>query len=269
MKEIFMKKFFLVLFLLFLGHSSVMAAVQTVEIEYDQSGTTLKGYLAYDDTNDLKRPAVLVVHEWWGHNDYARKRARMLAQLGFVAFAVDMYGDGKQAQHPDQAGAFMKAVNENAALSQARFQAAYDVLKNFKLTDSSRIGAIGYCFGGATVLKMAMAGVPLKGVVSFHGSFPLPEVLPKAGDIKAKILICHGAEDQFATAEQIDAFKNILDQANANYTFEIYQGAKHSFTNPDADSYAEKFGMPLAYNKDADQKSWNDMELFLKEIFEK
>lgn len=263
-----MKKIFLSLFLLLAFCNVVSAEIKTQEIDYKEGGTTLKGYLAYDDATSLKRPGVLVVHEWWGHNDYARKRARMLAELGYVAFAVDMYGDGKKAEHPDEAGAFMKAIDANAALSQARFNAAYEVLKNFELTDSTKIAAVGYCFGGSTVLKMALTGASLTGVVSFHGGFGLPEELPEAGDVKAKILIAHGAEDKFATQEQIDAFKEALDDAEADYDFNVYPGAKHGFTNPEADVFAAKFGMPLAYSESADKQSWADMQAFLGKIFE-
>ncbi len=263
-----MKQILLSIVLVFGFSNIAAAALVTEEISYSEGSTALKGYLAYDDASTEKRPGILVVHEWWGHNDYARKRARMLAQLGYVAFAVDMYGDGKHADHPDQAAAFMKAVAENTQISQSRFHAAYEVLKNFSLTDITRIGAIGYCFGGATVLKEAMAGTPLKGVVSFHGSYGLPETLLKPNSIRSKILVCHGADDQFATAEQIETFKKALDGANAQYTFNVYAGAKHGFTNPEADTYAKNFGMPLAYNKAADQQSWADMKAFFAKLFQ-
>ncbi len=262
-----MKKIVLCLFLVLSMTDIVFAAIKTQEIDYAQGSTILKGYLAYDDASTARRPGILVVHEWWGHNEYARKRARMLAELGYVAFAVDMYGDGKHADHPDQAAAFMKAVNDSAVLSAARFNAAYEVIKNFSLTDLGAIGAIGYCFGGATVLKMAMAKAPLAGVVSFHGALALPQELPKAGDVKTKILVCNGGDDQFATAEQITAFKKALDDAKADYVFKVYPGAKHGFTNPEADNYAKKFGMALAYNAAADEQSWSDMKEFFKKLF--
>ncbi len=241
------------------------AAVQAEEIAYKQGGATFKGYLAWDDSSTEARPGVLVVHEWWGHNDYARKRADMLARLGYVALGVDMYGDGKVALHPDDAAKFMKEATSNEAESKARFMAAYDVLKRFRLADPNRIAAIGYCFGGATVLKMAMSGAPLLGVVSFHGS--LPPNPPEPGKVKAKILVAHGGADQFITPEQITAFKAGLDVAGANYEFKVYEGAKHSFTNPDADTFAAKFNMPVGYNAAADAQSWKDMQDFLKEIF--
>jgi dienelactone hydrolase len=252
-------------FILFCGMiPAAFAAVQTQEIEYKSNDKILKGYLAYDDASDAKRPGVIVVHEWWGHNEYSRKRARMLAELGYVALAIDMYGDGKTAAHPSQAGEFAKEVMSNQDQAKARFLAGLDVLKNFHLTDASRIGAIGYCFGGATVLNMALAGVDLKAVVSFHGSLPTPPADLKHGQVKAKVLVCHGGDDQFITQEQISTFKNGLDAAKVDYQFKIYPGAKHSFTNPDADQLAAKFNMPISYNQEADQQSWHDMQEFFR-----
>ncbi len=245
------------------------AAVIGQEISYQAGEDALKGYVAYDDSIQGKRPGILVVHEWWGHNDYARKRADMLASLGYVALAVDMYGDGKKAQHPDEAGAFMKEATANSEVYKARFMAAHDLLKGNEFTDANRIAAIGYCFGGSTVLKMAMAGADLKGVVSFHGSLGLPDQLPVKDQVKAKVLVCHGGDDQFIPAEQVAAFKQALDDAGADYTFNVYEGAKHSFTNPDADALAAKFGMSIAYNAAADNQSWEDMQGFFKGIFQK
>lgn len=264
-----MKKIIVVLLAMLVMSSNAFAAIQTIEIKYAQDKTVLKGYLAYDNASKDKRPGIIVVHEWWGHNEYARKRARMLAELGYVAFAIDMYGDGKHADHPDQAAEFMKQVATDAVLSQARFNAGYDVLKKFELTDPNKIGAIGYCFGGATVLKEAMLKAPLSGVVSFHGALALPDTLPKPGEVKAKILVCHGGDDRFATTEQIAGFKKALNDAKADYVFKVYPGAKHSFTNPDADQYAKDFNMPVGYNAAADQASWSDMKEFFKKLFGK
>ena len=243
------------------------AAVQGQDVEYKSGDVTLKGYLAYDDASKDKRPGILVVHEWWGHNEYARKRARMLAELGYTAFAVDMYGNGKVAMHPKDAAAFMQEVVGKEGESKARFMAAFEVLKKFPLTNPQHIAAIGYCFGGATVLNMAMSGVPLDGVVSFHGALPSPAAELSPGQVKTKILVCHGGADQFITAEQISTFKQLLDKAKADYQFNIYDGAKHSFTNPDADQYAVKFNMPVGYNAKADQASWEDMKKFLQKLW--
>lgn len=236
-------------------------------VDYDADGVTLKGFLAYDKNKQGKRPGVLVVHEWWGHNEYARKRAKMLAELGYIALAVDMYGDGKQAEHPDDAGKFVAQVVQNIETGEKRFNAALDLLKNHEATDPDRIAAIGYCFGGAVVLHMARIGSDLKGVVSFHGDLSSMHK-PEPGSVKAKILACHGADDPFVSAEAVEAFKQEMDDAGADYRFIAYGGAKHSFTNPDADTYGAKFGLPLAYNADADKKSWEDMQSLFAEIFQ-
>lgn len=261
-----MKKIFLGILLVLMFLSPAFAEVVGKEVDYTDNGITMKGYIAYDDAIQGKRPGVLVVHEWWGHNAYARKRAEMLAGLGYIALAVDMYGDGKTANHPDDAGKYMNEVKSNLPLMQSRFTAALNLLKSNELTDAEKIGAIGYCFGGSTVLSMAIEGLDLKGVVSFHGGLG---GLPTAaeGAVKAKILVCNGADDSFIPKEQIDAFKSQMDAAKAEYTFKSYAGAKHSFTNPDADQYAKDFGMPIAYNAEADQQSWSDMKAFLEEVF--
>jgi len=236
------------------------------EVDYTGDGLILKGYLAYDANLEGKRPGILVVHEWWGHNEYARKRARMLAELGYTALAVDMYGDGKQAEHPDDAGKFAMAVMQNIDAARARFEAALELLKGHATVDPERIGAIGYCFGGGVVLHMARLGVDLDGVVSFHGSYAT-EHPAQPGVVKAKVLVCHGAEDKFVTPEQVEAFKQEMKDAGVDFRFIEYEGALHSFTNPDADVYAEKFNLPIGYNQAADEKSWADMQAFFKEVF--
>jgi dienelactone hydrolase len=247
---------------------STHAGVKHKEVAYTAGEVTMKGYLAYDDAIKGRRPGVLVVHEWWGHNEYARKRANMLAELGYVALAVDMYGDGKQAAHPDDAGKFAGAVMQNTEGAKARFMAAMDLLKKNPHTDPTRLAAIGYCFGGAVVLHMARFGVDLKGVVSFHGNYATQTPAP-AGKVKAKVLVCHGEDDVFIKQEQIDALKKEMADAKVDFQFIAYPGAKHSFTNPDADQYAKQFNLPLAYNADADKKSWEDMQTFFKKIFAK
>lgn len=252
--------------LLCLVSSLAHAQVRTEEVTYKDNGTELKGYLAYDDAVQGKRPGILVVHEWWGHNAYARKRARMLAELGYTALAVDMYGDGKTADHPDDAGKFAKAVGGNLPLAKARFLAALNLLTAHETVDRDKTAAIGYCFGGGIVLQMARQGIDLDGVVSFHGSIATANPATK-GQIKAKVRVYNGADDSFVTAEQVAAFKQEMTAAGVDYEFVNLPGAKHSFTNPDADSFAQKFNMPLAYNKDADEKSWQGMQAFFKKIF--
>ena len=254
--------------LIFAGQVSANAKIHESPVEYSSQGVVLKGYLAYDEHLKGKRPVVLVVHEWWGHNEYARKRARMLAELGYTALAVDMYGDGRQAGHPDEAGKFSSELMKNFDVAKARFAAALEFLKQQPTVAADRIAAIGYCFGGGGILNMARQGSELKGVVSFHGS--LAAIKPaQAGNVKAKILVLHGADDKLISPEQIEAFKQEMKTVKADFQFISYPGAIHSFTNPDADTYAKKFNLPLGYNADADRKSWEEMKKFFKTIFNK
>jgi dienelactone hydrolase len=252
--------------LLLAASVSAQAAVVGEAVSYQAGDTTLKGYLARDTAVQGKRPGILVVHEWWGNNDYAHERARQLAELGYVALAVDMYGDGKTADHPDDAGKFAGAVRGNLPLMQARFEAARALLVSQPDVDPQQIAAIGYCFGGGVVLAMASAGADLAGVVSFHGTLGGISA-PAPGTVKARILVANGADDPFVTPEQIAAFMAAMDAAGADYTFINYPGAKHSFTNPDADMLGKKFGLPLAYNAAADAESWAEMETFLQSLF--
>ncbi len=240
--------------------------VKTEDVSYSATGVTMKGFMAYDAGAEEKRPGIIVVHEWWGHNEYARKRARMLADLGYTALAVDMYGAGKQAAHPGDAMKFSSAVMKNMAVARARFQAALDVLKKHPTVDPNNIAAIGYCFGGGVVLQMAREGLDLKGVVSFHGS--LATFRPaRPGRVKARVLVLHGADDSFITPEQVAAFTKEMEKANVRFEIESFPGAKHAFTNPEADTYAKQFNIPLAYNAKADEQSWEEMQAFFEEIF--
>jgi len=250
---------------MFVQITSVSAAIQTQEVDYKANGTVLKGYLAYDDSIKQKRPGIIVVHEWWGHNEYVRQRADMLAKLGYTALAIDMYGEGKKADHPKDAGAFSKAAMKNLSVAEARFKAAVDILKAHKTTDSKQIAAIGYCFGGGVVLEMMRRSVDLAGVVSFHGSLKTQH----KGNIttKTKVLVCNGADDPFVTAEQISSFKAEMQSSNVDYKFKNYAGAKHAFTNPAATELGKKFNIPLAYNKNADKQSWKDMQAFFDSLF--
>ena len=250
------------------GIASAKPDIEGREVSYSAQGVVMKGYLAYDKNIKGKRPGVLVVHEWWGHNEYARKRARLLAAMGYTALAVDMYGDGKQAMHPDEAGKFSSEVMKNFDVAKARFMAAMEFLKKQPEVDKDRIAAIGYCFGGGVVLNMARQGADLKGVASFHGSLaPVKPAQP--GVVKAKVLVLHGGDDKFTTPEQIEAFKKEMKDAGVDFRFIVYPGAIHSFTNPVADEYAKKFNLPLGYNADADHKSWEELRKFLGTIFKK
>ena len=252
--------------LLLLASLACQAVVVGRDVSYQSGETLLKGYLAYDDAVQGKRPGILVVHEWWGLNEYARERARQLAELGYVALAVDMYGDGKTADHPDDAGKFASAVRSNLPLMQARFEAARKFLNSQPDVDPEQNAAIGYCFGGGVVLAMARSGADLDAVVSFHGSLGGGGAVAP-GSVKARILVANGADDPFTTAEQIAAFKAEMDAAGADYTFINYPGARHSFTNPDADALGKKFGLPLAYNAAADADSWAEMQAFFRSVF--
>ena len=238
------------------------------EVTYKADSITMRGYLAYDAGLKGKRPGILVVHEWWGNNDYSRMRARMLAELGYIALAVDMYGDGKTVDNPQDAGKCASAVMQNIDEAEKKFLAAMEVLKSNPMTDTSRIGAIGYCFGGGVVLNMARLGVDMQGVVSFHGSLSAARPA-KPGMIRPALLVCNGAADPFAPADAVKAFKNEMDGAGVHYTFKDYPDAKHAFTNPNATAYGKKFNLPLAYNKAADKASWADMKMFFTKIFGK
>ena len=245
---------------------SGLAALKSEEIVYRVGDTDFTGYLVYDDAIKGKRPGVLVVHEWWGLNDYARKRADMLAQWGYTAFALDMYGTGKLADHPDDAKSFMQAVTADMPEAEKRFDKAQSILQRHATVDARHIAAIGYCFGGGIVLHMARAGDDLDGVVSFHGS--LGTAVPaKKGRVAAGVLVFTGAADPFAPPAAVTAFEQEMQAAGADYELVSYPGVKHSFTNPDADQLAKRFGMPLAYDRHADEDSWQRTRTFLADIF--
>jgi dienelactone hydrolase len=246
--------------------TSAFARVVGKEVAYQAGDTMLKGYLVTDPARTGKRPGVLVVHEWWGHNAYARKRARMLAELGYTALAVDMYGDGKTADHPDDAGKFSGEVRRNMPVAEARFKAAMQLLQSQPGVKGDAIAAIGYCFGGGVVLEMARRGVDLKGVASFHGSLGTDKPA-QPGKVKARVLVLNGDADPFVKPEQIAAFKSEMKDAAVDYKFIGYPGAKHSFTNPEAGSFGQKFNLPLEYNAEADRQSWNELQKFFTRIF--
>lgn len=258
----------MVVMLSLLVATSAWSTVTGKEVEYRAGDTVLKGYLADNPSLKGKRPAVLVVHEWWGHNEYARKRATMLAKEGYVALAVDMFGDGRTAQHPKEAGAFAGEVMKNKAVGEARFNAALEFIKQQPSVDSTRIATIGYCFGGGVVLHMARRGADLRGVVSFHGSLAT-DAPAEPGAVKAQVLVFNGEADTMIPAEQVAAFKEEMEKAGASYRYVGYPGVKHSFTNPDADMYAKKFDMPIAYDRKADRDSWKQTLTFLRKVFAK
>jgi len=226
----------------------------------------LHGYLSADSAAPAPRPGVLVVHEWWGCNDYIRGRAEQLAALGFTALAVDMYGGGQTAQTPEAAGQLMNAVLGDMETGQARLRAAFDALAARDDTDAARIAAVGYCFGGAVALHGARVGLALAAAVSFHGALGSFHT-PAPGGVKARVLVCHGAADALVPADDVAAFKAEMDAAGADYRFIDYPGAQHGFTNPAATENGRKFNLPLAYDADADRQSWRDMTVLLEEVF--
>lgn len=241
-----------------------MAGSESREVSYSAGGTNMKGYLA---TPEVPNGAgVVVVHEWWGLNDYIRGRADQLAALGYTALAADMYGDGQTADNPEQANKLMTGVLSQIPTGEARFRAAYDLLQGQPGIDKGKLAAIGYCFGGAMVLHAARIGMPLAGVVSFHGALGSFHT-PAAGSVKARILVCHGAADSLVPDDDVAAFKKEMDSAGARYEFISYPGALHGFTNPGATANGEKYGLPLAYDAAVDKQSWADMLRFFGEIF--
>jgi dienelactone hydrolase len=236
------------------------------EITYTADSVDMKGLLVYDTLLDGDRPGVLVVHEWWGHNEHARNAARKLAAAGYAAFAVDMYGNGATADHPEQASAFTAAVMQDPDGAIARFGAALETLLNEGPVKTDDLAAIGYCFGGGVVLNMARQGMPLDATVSFHGSLGAVESA-RPGMVKGRILVLNGQDDPFVPAEAIAAFKAEMDSAGVEYTFINYPGALHAFTNPEATAMGQKFSLPLAYQPEADSLSWAEALRFLEGSF--
>ena len=258
----------LVAVLMLLSSGAALAAVKGEEVAYEAEGVVMKGYLAYDDEIKGKRPGILVVHDWWGHGDFVRDRARALAALGYTALAVDMYGNGKQVEHPDDAGKLSGAVRGDLSVMKARFNAGRDLLIRHVTVDARHIAAIGYSFGGSTVLEMARQGSDIAGVANFYGDLTTQHPARKGG-IKAKILVLNAAADAMIPPEQVDKFKREMAAARADYRLINYPGAKHLFSRPDADALAKKYNLPLAYDAEADRKSWAEMSKFFDGLFKK
>lgn len=239
--------------------------ILTSQIGYAVGDATHQGYLAYDDEIAEPRPGIVIVHEWWGVNDYIVKRAHMLAELGYTALAIDMFA-GRTAASPDEAGALMNGVLGDMETGTRALEAGYDLLLNQTGVDRERTAAIGYCFGGAMVLHMARIGMPLSAVASFHGalgSFHTAE----PGSIQAKILICHGAADSMVSMDDLEAFKQEMDAARADYEVLLLDGAKHGFTSPEASENAKKYGIDVGYQQQADEKSWDALQALLQRVF--
>jgi dienelactone hydrolase len=240
-------------------------SIKEETVSYAADSTTANSFVAYNEADTSKRPVVLIIPEWWGLNTYVKGRAKQLAELGYLAIAVDMYGNGKLAENPQDAGTFAGAFYQNPQLAKSRFDAALAKAKTYAVADTTRIAAIGYCFGGAMALNMARLGEDLKGVVSFHGG--LAGVPANKDLLKADVLVCHGEDDKFVKPEEVAQFKKQMDSIGASYTFKSYPGATHAFTNPDATENGKKFSIPIAYNAAADTASFKEMQVFFDKIF--
>jgi dienelactone hydrolase len=256
-----MKTLAVVLAIVLAGVSPARAEMKAEVVEYRHGDVVLEGYLAYDDLIRGKRPGVLVAHEWNGHNQYVRKRAERLARLGYVAFALDMYGKGVRAKDAKEAAALAGIYKGDRTLMRARAAAGLDVLRRRPETDPTRLAAIGYCFGGTTVLELARSGADLVSVVSFHGGLDSPTP-GDARNIKGKVLALHGGDDPFVPVSQVEAFQEEMRKGGVDWQFVSYGGAVHSFTNPESGSDNSK---GLAYNERADRRSWKAMKTFFAE----
>ena len=234
------------------------------DLTYSENGKTFKSFLAFDKSKPGKLPVVLIIPEWWGMNDYVKNRAKQLADSGYMAIAVDMYGEGKVADNPDDAGKLAKPFYGNADLAKQSFEAALKQIEKNEKADAGKMAAIGYCFGGAMALNMARINEPLKGVISFHGNL-MTGVKPTTN--KIPVLVLNGEDDTFISKDEITSFKKQMDSAGVKYEFVNYPGAIHSFTNPDATAVGKKYKLKVAYNEAADKASWKEMITFFNKIF--
>lgn len=240
----------------------ISAQIKTERVEYKSGDTILEGFVAYDETAAEKRPGVLIVHEWWGLNDYIKSRAQELAREGYVAFAVDMFGDGKTTTSPDEAKKLATGIASQPEEFRKRITAGFEELLNNPKVDTKKLAAIGFCFGGRGALDLARSGAALKGVAVFHSS--LPKGNNDAKNIKARILILHGADDKFVSDQEIADFRKEMDDAGVTWQMNYYSKAVHAFTNPNAGNDPSK---GLAYNERAAKMSWKEMHIFFDEIF--
>lgn len=258
-----MKRFLVLLLIILIWSVNAQAELKKESVEYKHGDTVLEGYLAYDDAIKGKRPGVIVVHEWWGLNNYVRMRTEQLAKLGYIAFAIDMYGKGLRPKDAKEAGALSGIYRSDRALMRARANAGLEVLRNHPLADERRIAAIGYCFGGTAVLEMARSGADLIGVVSFHGGLGTPNP-GDAKNIRGKVLVLQGADDPVAPPDQVIAFQDEMRKAGVDWQMVSYGGAVHAFSNPESGNDPSK---GAAYNEKADRRSWEAMKMFFAEVF--
>jgi len=241
------------------------AGVKSGSVTYTDGVSTLVGFVAYDSTNTKKRPAILIAPEWWGVTDYTRNRAKQLAAAGYIAFVIDYYGNGTVASNPTDAVALATPYYKDPVLAKKRFDAALTKVKTYAVTDQSKVAAVGYCFGGSMIFNAAKLGADVKGIADIHGG--LLGVPPVKSSLKAKVLACHGADDQFIKAAEVAEFKKQMDSIGADYKYIDYPGATHAFSNPEATAIGKKFNMPIAYNEAANKGSWQAMLEFFDRIF--
>jgi dienelactone hydrolase len=246
-------------------NNRLAAGIQEDPVSITADTVTLNSYVAYIAEDTAKKPIVLVVPEWWGLNNYVRTRALQLAEMGYLAVAVDMYGGGRTAANPQEAQALATPFYQNPQLAKARLDAALAKARTYPQADTSQTAAIGYCFGGSMVLNAANLGSDLDGVVSFHGGLDVAK--PQKDKLKARVLVAHGGADSFVPEAQVTAFKKSMDSVGASYAFKVYPNATHAFTNPEATAKGKQFNMPISYNGAADTASWNDMKTFFGTIF--
>jgi dienelactone hydrolase len=266
-----MKHSWIVAAALSLSLGAAQAAIREEPVEYQDKdrGTTMKGVIVYDDASQAKRPGVIVVHEWWGITPHVREEARRLAGSGYTAFVADMYGDAKTADNPNDAGALAGSVRKDPAVMRARFEAAQETLGRHATVEASKVGAIGFCFGGSVVLDMARAGAPLLGVAAFHAGLDPAGPRASPGKVAGKVLVLNGAADPFIKPESVTAFRDEMDSAKVDYKYVNYPEAVHAFTNPEATAKGKEFNLPLRYDVEADRQSKAEMATFFSSLFGK
>ncbi len=242
------------------------SSIKEEPVTYRDGETTMNGYIVYDEARQGRRPGVVVVHEWWGITQHVRDEARNLARQGYTAFVADMYGGGRTADNPKDAGALSGAVRKDPRAQQSRFNAARDALARHATVDAGRIGAVGFCFGGSVVLDQARAGSDLAGVAAFHAGLTT-STPARPGTVKSKVLVLNGAADPFIKPDTVEAFRREMDAAKADYRYINYPGAVHAFTNPEATAKGKQFNLPLAYHAEADRQSKDEAARFFRDVF--
>ena len=252
-----------------LSLGAAQAAIKEEPVEYKDKDTAMKGVIVYDDATSAKRPAIIVVHEWWGITPHVREEARRLAGSGYTAFVADMYGDGKTADNPKDAGALAGSVRKDPSVMRSRFEAAQQALGRHATVDATKVGAVGFCFGGSVVLDMARTGAPLAGVAAFHAGLDPAGPRASPGKVGGKVLVLNGAADPFIKPESVTAFREEMDSAKVDYKYVNYPEAVHAFTNPEATAKGKEFNLPLRYDAEADRQSKAEMATFFSRLFGK